>query len=400
NVNGGARTRWASFFQGLCLLVCVLLMTFMLDMIPKAALAALLLGIAYRLAAPKLFVNTFKIGKEQLAVFVITIVVTLVKDLLMGIIAGIVLEIILNFFFAKSVRNLIQADFKIEKESEERYTIIVKGALTFLNINSLKKAIYNLPEKSHTKLDFSKTVFIDRNAIEQLRHLEEEIHNHGGVLLEFNKVHLGRMGEHRFSALRDNFDLGAEQQLPVLKERELLAKELNYEFVEFAKNEIRDKFSRFYLYKKIKVVESAIMGKTEGSEISIVDFISQEQMGVITLEIHSTIFLVRTQLNIPDFALEVEGEADILANLGKDIDFEKFPDFSEFYLLRGTNETAVRNFFSKEVIQFFENNKDFLVEAIDNVLLIKVNADHLSNIDVKATLAYIRNLLKVFGAAK
>ncbi len=399
NVTNGAKTRWANFFHGFWLLVCVLAIAFVLEMIPKAALAALLLGVAYRLAAPRHFIHAFKIGKEQLAVFVVTIVITIVEDLLMGVIAGIVLEFILNFIFAKSASNVFKANFKTEKDSEDHYTIALIGSLTFSNFNSLKKAILTLPEKAHIKLDLALTTFIDHNAIEQLRHLEEHVHHQGGVLLEFNKVHLGRIGGHRLSALRDRSHIGAEQQLPVLKEREILAKDLGYQFVEFAKNEIRDKFSKFYLYKKMKSVESAIMGKTEGSEISIVDFVSQEQLGLGTREVHSTIFLVRTQLHIPDFALEVEGEADILANAGKDIDFEKHPDFSGFYLLRGADETAVRKFFTGEVIQFFEEDKDYLVEAIDGVLLIKVNANHLSNDDVKATMTHIHNLLEVFKKA-
>ena len=396
NVNNGAKTRWANFFHGFWLLVCVLLIASVLEMIPKSALAALLLGVAYRLAAPKLFINTFKIGKEQLAVFLITIVVTIVEDLLMGVIAGIVLEFVLNFVFAKSTKNIFKADFKTEKEAEGRYTIALKGALTFSNFMSLKKDILGLPEKAHTKLDLSKTVFIDHGAIEQLRHLEEEIHHQGGALLEFNKVHLGRLGKHRLSALIDRSQLNSELPIPILKEREELAKELNFEFVEYAKNEIREKFSRFYLYQKMTIVESAIIGKKAENEISIVDIVFEEQSGLATREVNLTIFLVRTNLNLPNFALEIEGQADILANAGKDIDFVKFPDFSEFYLLRGENETAVRSFFTAEVIRFFENNKDYLVEVIDNVLLVKVNAYHLSNEDVKSSLLYINDLLKVF----
>lgn len=396
NVNNGAKTRWANFFHGFWLLVCVLLVVSVLEMIPKAALAALLLGVAYRLAAPKQFINTFKIGKEQLAVFLITILVTVAEDLLMGVIAGIVLEFVLNIFYTKSGKNIFKADFKTEKESTNRYTIEVKGAITFSNFNSLKKEILGLPEKVSIKLDLSKVNFIDHNAIEQLRHLEEGIHEQGGKLLEFNKVHLSRMGAHRLSGLRVQLHSDNEPPLPVMKERELLAKELHYEFVEFGKKEIRNKFSKFYLYRKMTIVDSVLMGKTNGSEISIVDFVSQEQLGLATQEVNSTIFLVKTDLTIPDFALEIEMEADILANAGKDIDFEKYPDFSAFYLLRGIDETAVRKFFTKEVIQFFEHEKDYLVEAVDNVLLIKVNADHLSNEDVKASLRYISRLLTVF----
>lgn len=84
------------FFHGVFLLVFVLIATPVIEMIPNAALAAMLISVGIKLAHPKEFIHTFQIGKEQLAIFLITIVFTLVEDLLVGIAAGVVLKMILH----------------------------------------------------------------------------------------------------------------------------------------------------------------------------------------------------------------------------------------------------------------------------------------------------------------
>lgn len=77
NVQNGARTRWANFFHGLFLFLFVIVAAGLIEMIPNAALAAMLIFTGYNLAAPKEFINTFKIGADQLIIFVVTEVATL-----------------------------------------------------------------------------------------------------------------------------------------------------------------------------------------------------------------------------------------------------------------------------------------------------------------------------------
>ena len=77
NIDNGARTRFADMWHGLFLLACVALIPTILHRIPLAALAAMLVYTGYRLAHPTEFVHVWRIGKEQLAIFVTTLVMVL-----------------------------------------------------------------------------------------------------------------------------------------------------------------------------------------------------------------------------------------------------------------------------------------------------------------------------------
>jgi len=91
NVNQGAKSTWANFWHGAVLLLFVLLAYPLLEMIPNAALAAMLIAVGLRLVNPKGLANIYQLGLDHLAAFFLTIILTLVEDLLLGIASGMVL---------------------------------------------------------------------------------------------------------------------------------------------------------------------------------------------------------------------------------------------------------------------------------------------------------------------
>jgi MFS superfamily sulfate permease-like transporter len=96
NIDAGAKTRFADLWHGLFLLAFVALAPAIVHMIPLSALAAMLVYTGARLASPKEFINVFRIGPEQLAIFVTTIVAVLATDLLVGVMSGVGLNFLIQ----------------------------------------------------------------------------------------------------------------------------------------------------------------------------------------------------------------------------------------------------------------------------------------------------------------
>ncbi len=95
NINSGGRTKLSAIIHGVFLLVCVLLIPGLLNKIPLASLAAILLVTGYKLAKIQVFKDMFAQGWNQFLPFVVTIVAVLFSDLLYGIGIGMAV----GFFF-------------------------------------------------------------------------------------------------------------------------------------------------------------------------------------------------------------------------------------------------------------------------------------------------------------
>ncbi|MEU1878043.1 SulP family inorganic anion transporter [Streptosporangium sp. NPDC020072] len=96
NIDAGAVSRGSNFFHGVFLLLFVALAPGLLQTIPLAVLAAMLVYTGTRLASPREFAHAREVGLDQLALFLTTMFVTLATDLLMGVAAGLALKIVLH----------------------------------------------------------------------------------------------------------------------------------------------------------------------------------------------------------------------------------------------------------------------------------------------------------------
>ncbi|PZV81563.1 MFS superfamily sulfate permease-like transporter [Algoriphagus aquaeductus] len=179
NVNQGAKTRWANFFHGFFILVFVLVATPVIEMIPNSALAAMLITVGIKLAHPKEFVNTFKIGKDQLAIFLVTIVFTLVEDLLIGIAAGILLKVILHLLNGASLKTLFKAPVLVSSNGND-YLIEIEQAAVFSNFLTIKKKLEEIPAGFNLTIDLKNTKLVDHSVMENLHRFQHEYEEHGG----------------------------------------------------------------------------------------------------------------------------------------------------------------------------------------------------------------------------
>lgn len=96
NVAAGGRTLWANFTNAVCLILYLAVCRDLVNLIPKGVLAAVLIYTGWKMCEPLVWKHVAEIGREQLAIFTLTVVATLLTDLLWGIVIGVVAKLLLN----------------------------------------------------------------------------------------------------------------------------------------------------------------------------------------------------------------------------------------------------------------------------------------------------------------
>ncbi|MCG2613896.1 SulP family inorganic anion transporter [Terrimonas sp. NA20] len=161
NVNSGAKTKMSTILHGSLLLLCVAFIPAILNLIPKAALAAILIFTGYKLAKPSLFINFYKKGWDSFLPFVITIVAILATDLLKGVIIGI--GVGLFFAFRSNFRSAV---FVVNDQN--KFLFRLRKDVSFLNKAIIKRKLEEVPENSFVLIDTTRADYIDRDVVETI----------------------------------------------------------------------------------------------------------------------------------------------------------------------------------------------------------------------------------------
>jgi MFS superfamily sulfate permease-like transporter len=375
NINFGGRTRWANFFHGFFLLVAMLLFIPVIEMIPNTALAALLIAVGYRLASPNEFFKTYKIGSEQLVVFIITIIVTVSSDLLVGVGAGILMKLIFHALNGVPFKNLFKAQYEYSQQGDE-FFIKINGSAVFSNLIGFKKAFANIDHSKKIVVDFSDAHLLDHSFMEYLHHLEDECAIQGGSLVSIGFDRFKPFSNHPLSARKFSVDHVNRIEIK-LSPRQLELRNFaeNNELAYFPQRiKTAAKYKDFPIHNghKIPFEENMLVKYGNHAKVEITDITIQQGARQSQQEWSMTIVqLSDIEIPIPDFALEPEGLFSKLFESveGRDIDFENHPEFSKKYYLRSNNEEAVRAFFTEPILQFLENREEMHIECHRNRLV-------------------------------
>ena len=161
NVNAGARTKMSTIYHGILLLLCVALIPHLLNLIPKAALAAVLIFTGYKLAKPALFFSFYKKGWDQFLPFCITIAAILFSDLLTGVLIGIATG--LFFVMRSNFRTAV-----VVVNDTNNYLFRLRKDVSFLNKPIIKKKLEEVPEFASVLIDATRADFIDKDVAETI----------------------------------------------------------------------------------------------------------------------------------------------------------------------------------------------------------------------------------------
>jgi len=398
NLNFGGRTRWANFFHGLFLLVAMIFFIPVIEMIPNTALAALLIAVGYRLSSPNEFFKVYKIGSEQLVIFVTTIIVTLATDLLIGVGAGILMKFAFHIVNGVPFSSLFRSHYeRVEKDGVIR--LVIRQAAIFSNLIAYKKLFTGLPQGKKIVLDFNDAIILDHSFMELLHHFQDEYEHSGGVVAIQGFERFKASSNHPLSTRR--FMPEALNQIEIrLNDRQMELRQLSmFEDFIFYPQRVRSalKFRSFpfstggrILYEENILMQYLPWGKAEISDICYSESGRNDVM--ITVAEFTDLEMIA-----PDFALEPETLWSKFSELtfGKDIDFSGYPGFSRKYYLRGKDEPTVRDFFNPALLGFLAAREEMHIECSHNRLLLYKRHDLLSSIEIRSLLDFAAELVSI-----
>jgi MFS superfamily sulfate permease-like transporter len=170
NNNAGAKSKMAAIIHGVLLLISVLAIPSILNKIPLATLAAILLLVGYKLAKPATFRHFWHYGKYQFVPFIATLLAVVFTDLLKGVALGIVISIIFV------LRGNLKRAYSFRKEEYEDGDIIhidLAQEVSFLNKAAIKSTLAKVPENSKVIIDAKDTVYIAHDVLDLITEFKE-----------------------------------------------------------------------------------------------------------------------------------------------------------------------------------------------------------------------------------
>lgn len=166
NANAGATSKSSAIIHGVLLLVCVLSIPFILNLIPLATLAAVLILVGYKLAKPATFKHFWHNGKYQFIPFVATVLAVVFTDLLKGV--GIGLAISVFYILQGNMKRAYYLSREKLNDADE-LTIKLAEEVSFLNKAAIKKTLKNIQPGSKVIIDARTTSYITTDVLEMIQ---------------------------------------------------------------------------------------------------------------------------------------------------------------------------------------------------------------------------------------
>ncbi len=168
NISFGGKTKMSAILHGLFLLISAITIAGLLNMIPLASLAAILIMVGYKLAKPILFKDMYKLGWEQFIPFAATVAGILATDLLKGITIGLFFGIF--YTLRHSYRNSHHMKESITAEDGHLvHQLVLAEEVSFFNKASVIKQLEEIPNNSKVIIDCSKSKSIAYDVVELIR---------------------------------------------------------------------------------------------------------------------------------------------------------------------------------------------------------------------------------------
>jgi MFS superfamily sulfate permease-like transporter len=192
NINAGAQSKLSALVHGVFLLAAAIVMPGLINQIPYASLAAILLITGYKLTHLKLYRDMYASGRAQFIPFVITVIAIVFTDLLTGICIGL---LVAGFAI---LRRILKNTYSITEKRHlpgEPVHIVLAQEVSFLNKAGVQHALSELPDGCRVILDGSRSLYIDHDVLE--------------LIHEFRESSQGRNIEVELKGIRESYQAAA-----------------------------------------------------------------------------------------------------------------------------------------------------------------------------------------------
>lgn len=175
NINAGATRKSSAIFHGVLLLLSLTVLARLLNNIPLASLAAILIHTGYKLTRITLFKEVYKQGMSYFIPFVVTILAIVFADMLIGILIGLAVSI---FFILHRNSQRCFSRVKEMRPAGEALRLILPSQVTFLNKAAIIEELNELPAHSKVIIDARSTDYIDNDILGIIKNfMQVQSHN-------------------------------------------------------------------------------------------------------------------------------------------------------------------------------------------------------------------------------
>jgi len=383
NIHNGAKTKWSNMYQGLLLLIFIVVLSPIMRQVPLCAFAILLVYTGFKLASPAVFKQVYDQGIEQLIFFIGTMVLTLYTNLLIGLLGGLTLAMVTHMLLARvSIPRFFKMVYKsgsnLIRKPNGNYELKIKGIANFLGILNLDKMINQIPAGANVDIDLSETKLVGMTYMDYLMdYLKMQKDTGGNVILKGLDSHVS--SSTHFRALKISLKNPSAKLSPRQSRLQNLSNEKEYQYsnrVDWDTAYLKN--FHFFEIRPIEGKSNCLKGTFKELDVTweIADVTFNEGAAFTAESFTTTLMVLKLNKEIPIFTMEKEGVLEkmfdrVMAFAGyKDIDFEMYPDFSNKFLLLGNNESEIRSFFTAEIIRFFENHQIYHLESNGEAIII------------------------------
>ena len=376
NVHNGAKTKWSNMYQGLLLLLFIVVLSPIMQRVPLCAFAILLVYTGFKLASPAVFRQIYSHGIEQLIFFVGTMVLTLYTNLLLGLFGGLVLALFSHWLLVKVsiprfFRMILRPGSDIVVQRDGSYKINIRGVANFLGILKINRLTSQIPSGANAVIDLSQTRLVGITVLEDLYDLQK-IHQRTGGVIKITGLenHLSSTKHKLATKIKSNGAKPLNRRQKMLKE---LAEKTGYDFETDPKEDF-DYFESFAFFKTrpVEVESNCISDKDKEMHMELIDVTFEEGSDIFPDEHKTTIGLLKLPFSIPKFTIEKKDFIDRILHISehKDIDYSLYKDAPNDYIMKVEDTGAIDSFWTDNLKSLIERSDVHHIESNGEAVLI------------------------------